>query len=176
MRKIVLVNGLISGAIVITVFMIHYPFMRNGTLSMDYSMIIGYTSMVISFSMIFFAIKTYRDQFGAGTITFGTGAKIGLMITGIASVIYALGWEVFSTFFASDFQEFYAQCYIDKVKASGADAAAIEAARAEMAQFAALYSNPLIRFGMTLSEILPVGIIVTLISAGILRKREILPA
>jgi hypothetical protein len=176
MRKIIIVNGLISGVIVSAMFFISYPLMRKGILNMNSGMIIGYASMVIALSMIFFGIKTYRDQYSNGSITFGRGVKIGLLIALIASCMYAASWEVFSAFFAPDFAEYYEQGYIDNLKAKGADLAALNAAKEQMAQWRELYKNPPIRFAMVMAEILPVGIIITLICAAILRKRQILPA
>ena len=176
MKKIIITNGLIAGTIVSGMLLISQPLMRDGTLNIDNGMIVGYTTMVIALSMVFFGIKTYRDQYQNGIITFGQAFKIGILIAVIAALVYAVVWEIYFNTVATDFVEFYATCHIDKLQKDGASAAEITKAREDMAEFAELYKNPIIRFAMTLAEILPVGIIITLISAAVLRKKEILPA
>jgi hypothetical protein len=176
MKRIIIVNGLIAGFIVSAGMLIHIPFVDKGIIDFDYGMIIGYTSMVISLSMVFFGIKTYRDQHQRGSITFWKGVQIGMLITLIASLMYAITWEVYFNTAASDFMEKYSEHYIDGLKEDGASAAELEAATQEMAHSTEMYKNPLVRFGFTLMEIVPVGLLITLISAGLLRKREVLPA
>jgi hypothetical protein len=176
MRKIVIVYGLIAGVIVSALMFISFPLQQAGIITYDYGMLVGYTSMVIALSMVFFGIKTYRDQQLDGKITFVQGLKAGLLITAIASVMYALSWEVFYTNFASDFMERYTDHYMNKMAANGASAVELNAERAKFESLGEMYKNPFIRFGMTLAEILPVGVLITLISAALLRKREILPA
>lgn len=176
MKRIVFTNGIIAGIIVSVIMVSTHPLIEKGIVSMDYGMIIGYTSMVISLSMVFFGIKTYRDQYQQGTVTFWKAFQIGILITLIASVMYAITWEVYYNVAASDFMEKYTEHYISGLAKEGASVGELEAARKEMAESAEMYKNPFIRFGFTLMEILPVGLLITLISAGLLRKKEILPA
>jgi hypothetical protein len=176
MKRIVIVNGLIAGAIVSLMFVISYPLTHNGTLSNEGSMIVGYTSMVIALSLVFVGIKSYRDQYLKGVITFGRSVAVGILITLIASVMYAGTWEIYYNTVASDFMEKYTASYLDKMKKEGASDAEIAQERAEMEEFNEQYKNPFIRFGVTLMEILPVGIIITLISAALLRRKEFLPS
>jgi hypothetical protein len=176
MRKIILVNGLISGIIVSTMFLISYPLMRNHTLSTTSSMVIGYAAMVLSLSLVFVAIKTYRDQYLDGSISFGTAFKVGLSVATIASIIYAAMWIVASYTIASDYAEFYTECQMNDLRAGGASAEELAAAKTQMDTFTKLYENPLLRFVMTMLEIFPVGLVMTLIAALVLKKRQILPA
>src|SRR4051812_21595851 len=94
MKKIVIIYGLIAGAIVGTMLIITMPLYESGTLNFDNGELLGYTTMVVALSMVFFGVKSYRDNYSGGTITFGQGAKVGLLITLIASLIYAMSWEV----------------------------------------------------------------------------------
>lgn len=177
MKKIIITNGLIAGAIVSLMFVISYPLMEKGILDYDSGMITGYASMVIALSVIFFGIKTYRDQYQNGAITFGQGFKIGILIALIAGVMYALTWEVYYNTVAQDFTQKYTEHYMEKMKARGASEAEMKTTLAEMESFNELYKNPVVRFLWTLGmELMPVGLIITLISAAILRKREVLPA
>jgi hypothetical protein len=131
--------------------------------------------MVIALSMIFFGVKAYRDNHLGGTITFGSALKVGLLITLVAALIYALSWEITRLNMKSDFMALYGEKQIEKMKTEGATEVALEVARKKMDDFVAMYKNPLIRFGITLMEIAPVGIVISLLSAALLRKKEFLP-
>jgi hypothetical protein len=126
--------------------------------------------------MVFFGIKTYRDQHLNGTITFWIAFKVGILITAIACLLYAITWEFYYNLAAPDFMQKYTEHSLEKMASEGASVGEIEAAKKKMADFNVMYQNPLIRFAMTITEILPVGLIITLISAALLRKKEIFPA
>jgi hypothetical protein len=176
MRKIILIHGLIAGVIVSAIMLISYPLMKNGILNAGSGMIIGYSSMVISLSVIFFAIKTYRDRHLNGSISFGKAFQVGILIAAIGSLMYAGTWQVFSYTVATDFTEFYTEHQINDLKSHGATANEVAIARKDMEDFAKMYENPVIRFAMTIMEIFPVGLVISLIAAAILRKRQFLPA
>jgi len=178
MRKVTLVFGLLAGAIVSVFMVIIMKLCENGTINFDNSDLIGYGSMVIALSMIFFGIKSYRDNYQNGTTKFGSGLQVGMLITLVASLLYAATGE---TIYQIDpegqaaFMDKYADHYINKLKESGASPAEIEHKVKEMANLKEMNKNPLIRFGIALAIILPVGIIITLISAAVLRRKEFLP-
>lgn len=171
MKKVILVNGLIAGAIVTTMGLISAYFCSRSQ-NYDNGMIYGYTAMIIAFSMIFVGVKTYRDKYQQGAISFGKAFRIGILITLIASSMYVIGWLIEYYCFIPDFGDKYAQHMLDKLKASGASAAAIAEKTAEMAQFKEYYKNPLFVVLMTYVEILPVGLLVTLISAFALKRNK----
>ena len=176
MKKIILLNGLIAGAIVSAMLLItQYIFRANDT-TLDYGMLIGFSTMIISLSLIFVAIKSYRDQHQKGVITFGKAFQIGILIAIIASLMYATTWEIYFNTTGSDFVEWYTKAQIDKMVEEGASEAELGEMKTSLEQLATIYQNPLMRFSMTLLEIFPVGLIITLISAGLLRKKEVLPA
>jgi hypothetical protein len=101
---------------------------------------------------------------------------MGLGISGVAGVIYVLGWEI--TLAATDyaFAEQYAQAMIEAAQAKGASADEIERMSAEMASFRDIYANPLFRMPITFIEIFPVGVVISLIAAALLRNSRFLPA
>ncbi|MGC4103797.1 DUF4199 domain-containing protein [Ferruginibacter sp.] len=169
MKKIVLVNGLIAGFIPISIFFITMGlYHKNG--NFEGGMWIGYASMLLGFSLIFVGIKNFRDKFNGGVISFGKGFKIGLLITLVASTLYVIGWLIDLYCFIPDFAEKYAAAMLDKLKASGADAAKIAAETKDMDNFVQLYKNPVMVVLFTYVEILPVGLIISLIAAAILKK------
>jgi hypothetical protein len=176
MQKIVLTYGLIAGAIVSVMILGSVPLWNRGILNFDNSEVVGYTTIVIALSMIFFGIKSCRDYHFKGSITFWQGIKIGLMITLIGSLMYVFAWQLSFNFLAPDFTDRMWQHFIDKAKSEGQSEAELNAALQEIETWRESYKNPLWRFALTLMEIVPVGIVITLISAAILRKKQILPA
>jgi hypothetical protein len=176
MKKIVIVYGLIAGAVVATIMMTIMYMYNSGTLNPDNGEVLGYTVMVISLSMIFFGVKSYRDKQSNGTISFGKGLKIGLLITLIAAVMYALAWEYTYAQLGDQFMTKYTQHHFDEMKAKGVSEADLEKEKSRMATMMEWYKNPIVRFGITIMEMAPVGIIITLISAALLRRKEFLPA
>ena len=176
MKKIILTYGLIAGAIISGFMYATMPLWENGTINFDNGELVGYTTMVISLSLVFFGVKSCRDQYYGGSISFWQAFKVGLLITLIASLMYALSWEVAYRTVASGFTEDLTQHYVEKAKSEAKDETELRVAMQEIEQFNEWYKNPLLRFGMTLMEILPVGIVITLISALLLRKKEVLPS
>lgn len=175
MTKTVLTYGLIASAITAAFMFGAMPFWKNGTITFDNGEIVGYTSMVIALSLIFFGVKSYRDKQLNGAITFGKALKVGFLIAGVAALGYATGWEFYFNLVAPDFMEEYASFCVSKAKSEGVPAEKVQQLIARMDQMKVMYKNPLMRFGMTMAEILPVGIVVALVSAGLLRKKEFLP-
>jgi hypothetical protein len=176
MRKIIVIYGLIAGAIVSAMLMVTMPLFESGALESVNGELLGYSTMVVALSLIFFGIKSYRDTYLNGVVTFGTGVKIGLSITLIASFMYATSWEVTLKTMKGDFIKQMTEKSIEKLKAEGRSEAAIAETQKKMDDLALMYKNPLIRFALTLFEIAPVGIIISLLSAALLKRKEFLPA
>ena len=173
MTKIVLTFGLISGVIITILMWIMLTAMSSG--KVEHGEIYGYSTMIIALSMVFFGIKSYRDNHG-GKVTFLKGLQVGILISMISALCYAASWEVYYRTSGGDFMKQYAAQVVEKMKETGASEAEITKTQTDLTQLAEIYQNFFVRFGMTLLEILPVGILVTLISAALLRKREVLPA
>jgi amino acid transporter len=179
MRKVSLTFGLLAGVIVSAYLIVVIMFwVKNGKI-VDDNALAGYAAIVIAFSMVFFGIKSYRDNYQSGKIRFWKGFQVGLFITLVASFMYVITWETFTQINPASseaFIDYYAQCQIDKLKGKGVSADEIDKQVKDMVDLKSMYRNPVIRFSMGLMEILPVGVIITLISAAILRKKEVLPA
>lgn len=173
MKKNIIIYGLIAG-IVVSVLMlssVNYLSHCEGNVDYDTSMLIGYASMLIAFSLVFVGIRNYRDKFNEGVVSFGKAFKIGIMIVSIASTIYVVAWLVDYFYFIPDFMEKYSAHTLDQLKASGASQIEIDKQTKDMASFGKMYQNPFFNAMMTYAEILPVGLIVTLISSLILKRK-----
>ncbi len=173
MGKIALTYGAISGSIVIGVMIIGFLLSTDGSHS---SMAFGYLIMIVALSLIFLAIKRYRDQALGGVIKFGSAFLLGLSIAAVAGVFYVAGWEGYLAATGHRFIEDYAAGIIEAKKAAGLAGEALQAEIAKMDELKANYANPLFRLPMTFIEIFPVGLIIALISAAVLRNPKVLPA
>ena len=169
MKKTVLTFGLISGAI--SALMMFAVLLFKDKIGFDKGAIIGYTTIILSFLLVFFGIRSYRENVGGGTITFGRAFAVGILITLISCICYVVAWEVIYFKFMPDFFAKYAAYVVEKAKASGASPAAIQAKLEEMKKFKQMYDNPFFNAAITFTEPFPIGLIVTLISALILRKK-----
>lgn len=170
MKKIVLTFGLIAGLIAsaFLVFSIAYCYSIN---SFEGNMLVGYASMLLSFSMVFVGIKNYRDKYNDGIISFGNAFKIGLYISLIASTMYVLTWLVDYYLFIPDFMDKFCEQALQKSRISGVSQAEMAIQTAEMDKYKEMYSTPIGVILLTYMEILPVGLVVSLISALILKKK-----
>lgn len=170
MRKTVLVYGILSGGIIIATIC--------GTIAVwgAHDVWIGYLVMVVALSAMFFGVKSYRDNALGGVIKFKTAFIVGLLIALVASVVYVAGWEVFLFVSNDDFMERYTASHIEKLKAEGVTGETLAKEVADMEYWKEMYKNPFIRAAITFTEIFPVGLIIALLCAAILRKSEVLPA
>jgi hypothetical protein len=135
-------------------------------------MIIGFSSMIAAFSLIFVGIKNYRDKQNAGIITFGKAFFLGLMISLVASTLYVITWGIEFHFFLPDFIDQYTAKQIQEINAGGLPADQMQKAIDDANEINYNYKNNIFFFAMyTYMEILPVGILITLISSWILRRK-----
>ena len=170
MKKNILVYGLISGCIVSALMAITVSMCYNSG-QFDSSILLGYASMIISFSMIFVAIKNYRDKYNGGIISFGKAFKIGLFITLITSTIYVIVWLIEERLFFPDFMEKYTAHEMTRLQSSGMSATELASQAKDLEQAKEWYKNPLLKILMTYAEIVPVGLVVTIISSLILKRK-----
>ena len=169
MRKTVLTFGLIAGAILSVMMFAIMAFVDR--INFDTAEVVGYTTMVLAFLMVFFGVKAYRDNVGGGEISFGRAFKVGILITAVATVCYVASWQVIYRTMTPDFGERYAAHQVEKLREHGATADEIAAEEQKMARFAEMYKNPLVNVAFTFLEPLPVGLVLTLVAAGVLSRR-----
>jgi hypothetical protein len=170
----ILTYGIIGGLIVgVALSAVVIGF--NGS-HLSNSMAIGYTIMLVGLSAVFVGVKRYRDIDRGGVIGFWQALGLGLAISFVAGIIYVAAWDSACAIAGMDFAGSYAASMIAQKKAAGVSGAQLAKFVAEMNAFKAQYANPLFRWPMTFIEIFPVGVLVSLISAGLLRNSQFLPA
>jgi hypothetical protein len=170
MKKIVWTFGLIAGAVLSLMMVVTIPFHEE--IGFDRGLIIGYASMVAAFLLIFFGIRSYRDNVAGGSVSFGRALVVGALIAAVASACYVATWEVIYFNFSHDYLAKYQAHQIEKARASGASQAELDTQLADMKKFEQMYQNPAINAAITFVEPLPVGLLIALVSAAVLRKRR----
>ena len=171
MKQVVIKFGLISGLIVALCLAV--VFILGDKLGLSHSLVTGYATMVVGFSVVYFGVRSYRDNQLQGRISFGKAFQTGLLISLITCTCYVVAWEImYFGGLVGDFEKTYSEQMIAEAKASGASQAKIDATVAEMARFAAMYRNPLYNSAMTFLEPLPIALLVSLVSAGVLSRKR----
>ena len=170
MKHTVLKFGFIAGGILGALMAVTVPLVIEDVVDGTLGQVIGYTTMIVAFLAVFFGIRAYRDGEGGGAITFGKAFRIGILIALIGCACYVAVWQVMYWGFFPDFAEKYGAAMIAKMQAQGKPAAEIAAAQQDMAKFARWYRNPLFNIAITFVEVFPVALIMTVVSAAILRR------
>jgi hypothetical protein len=172
MKRTVLVFGLISGAI-ITGMMLYMANLCYTNPEFESNDVVGYALMIAAFSFIFVGIKTYRDKHNGGYITFGKAFLSGLYISLIAAGMYVVVWLFDYYLFMPDYIDKYSQHVMYMAKIEGATEQELSAKAAEMASFADMYDSPVAVVLITFSEVFPIALFISLVSAAILRRKEV---
>ena len=174
MSRIILIFGVAAGLIVAVPMCLLVANAEPGSAATSH--FTGYLIMLLALSLVFLGVKRLRDRELGGVIRFVPALLAGLGISAVASVIYVIGWEI--TLAVTDFAfiDSYSNSAVESARAKGASAAEVEAVIAKMDEFRRQYANPLFRMPVTFIEIFPVGLLVSLISAALLRNSRFLPA
>ena len=175
MRKTVLTYGLLSGIMVLLLWFVTRNFWMapDGKMDMSKGEIWGYIDMIISLSMVFFGVRHFRDKYQDGRINFRKALWVGFLIALVASLVYMVGWAIYYN--TSDFMPQFMDQYMAYMKQkwvdSGMSAEELAKKSAEFQKNMEMYKNPFLMALLSIFEILPVGLLVALISALILRKK-----
>ena len=171
MKNAVLKYGLISGALISVMMMLTIPFHDQigfGTTGL----VVGYTTMLLAFMLIYFGVRSYRDTVGGGTVRFGRALAVGVLIAAVSSACYVATWEVMYFKFMPDFMDKYSAHVVEQARANGKSEAQIASQKAELDKMTVMYQNPLYNAALTFMEPLPVGLIIALLCAGVLSRKK----
>jgi len=172
MNRTILIFGLFAGAIVSALMALAILLAKGNQVNyFDWGMVIGYASMLLAFCLIFVAIRSYRDRYQRGTISFGTGFRLGIGITIIASVLYTLTWVLLYKTVYPEFPQDYRRYTLEKMRLEGKSSPEIAAAASQLDAMFADYDTWYVLLGYTFLEIFPVGLLVSLLSALILKRK-----
>jgi Protein of unknown function (DUF4199) len=167
LKKTILTFGLISGFIS-SLMMIASVLLAE---RIGHGYVLGYTTIVLSLLLVYFGVRSYRDNVAKGAITFGKAFLVGLAITVISCLLYVASWEIVYFNFMPDFMDKYADGMIQKIQASGKSAPEIQDQVEKLNKMKVQYKNPFYNMAYTFIEPFPVGLVITLLSAAVLRKK-----
>lgn len=166
MKRYVLIFGLVIGTIW-TAIMIYMAYLMYTTPDIKTNDVLGYALMIIIWSIIFFGVRNYRNKQLGGVISFGKAFKTGVWISLVASTLYVAVWLFYYYLFVPDWLDAYiAHCL------KQASASELAAKTAEMETLREMYKNPLFVILYTYVEVLPIGLVISLVSALILKKKS----
>ncbi|SFG76565.1 DUF4199 domain-containing protein [Pedobacter insulae] len=171
MKKNILIFGLISGLIASSMLIAMTVICYNSG-KVEGNMWLGYTFMLVAFSFVFVGVKNYRDKFSDGMISFGKAFKIGIIITGIAASFYVLVWLICYYLFIPDFMERFTELTINNLKAEHTDPVKLKEQIEGIEFYKGMYKTPFGVILLTYMEILPLGILISLITALILKRKD----
>ena len=169
MKRIVVTFGLISGAVMALFMVATMPFIDGHG---GGSLVVGYAGMVAAFLLVYFGVRSYRDNVLGGTISFGRAFSAGILIAAIASLCYVATWEVIYYNFMPDFYSKYAQSAVERARNSGKSEAEVAKVQADMDTMVERVENPVFVTVATFAEPFPVGLVIALVSAGVLRRKR----
>jgi hypothetical protein len=172
--RIILIFGLAAGLAVAVPMCLMVASSEHGSAAT--SLFAGYLVMVLGLSLVFLGVKRLRDRELGGVIRFVPALVAGLGISAVAGLIYVVGWEITLAVTDYAFIDDYSDAAVEAARAKGASAAEVEKVITQMSEFRAQYADPLFRLPVTFIEIFPVGCLVSLISAALLRNSRFLPA
>jgi hypothetical protein len=175
MLRTILIYGAIAGLIV-AIPMFTLLAIKGEDDAWSSSYFFGYAIMILALSMIFVGVKSYRDKVKGGVIKFLPAFLLGLGISVVAGVIYVIGWEITLQLTGGDFYADYTASALAAAQAKGLPPAELDAMRTQMEEMERMYANPLLRLPLTFIEIFPVGVIISLITALLMRNSRFLPA
>jgi len=168
MKKIILRNGLRSLIVMTAIFVVNFLVMKS--VGYEVQEIMGYAGIILSLLFVYFGMRQYRDRVNGGVMRFGQGLKVGVLITLLPSVLFGLIDQVYSHFIDKDFYKNYYAAYQQKLKLQ-VPAERYAAALQQLESERAMFSNPLIQFGVMFLTVFLIGVIITVISALILRRK-----
>jgi hypothetical protein len=170
MKSFVVKFGFISGGISAALLFLTFVLLRGPWL-FENGAFVGYAGMVLSFSVIFIGVRSYREQVGKGSVSFGKALQAGLLMALISSCCYTVVWLCINHFLWPNFADDYLQHEMNHLRQSGVAEVVLQQKMKAMEEYKSMTANPLVNALITFTEPLPVGFIVALLSAAFLRKK-----
>ena len=131
--------------------------------------VIGYASIVVALSFVFFGIKHFRDRVNQGSVSFAQALKIGLtisLITGLAFGVLDIIYRLINPEFTTEYYDYM----VEQAKAT-VPADQLDAKLAEMESQREFFSNPLLSFFVMTLTVVIIGFIISLLSSLVLQRK-----
>jgi hypothetical protein len=171
MKQVIWKNGLISGALITTFTLISMYFCYTSE-TMQGNMLLGFTAMFLAFAFIFVGVKNFRDKHNEGVVTFGKAFMVGLYIALISSSMYVIGWMFEYHLVMPDFMDKYVDYGIQHIDKASLSAEEYDKQVKGLESYRHTYDNKISMALLTYMEILPVGMLMSLIAALVFMRKK----
>ena len=161
--------GLASGALAAAMMLATFPLID--AIGFEKTDLIGYTTMVLSALLVYFGVRSYRTQTGDG-ITFGRGFTVGILITLVSCLSSVAAFQIVYFKVTPEYGDRFAACMVERARAQGERPEKIEETAKQAQVLKRLYDNPATNAALTFVLHFPIGLVTSLISAAVLRKRS----
>jgi len=170
MKKVILRTGIYCSLALIVFFLITLGIGKK--LSFELQEVIGYVGIILCLIFVYFGIRQYRDKVNGGTLSFGQGIKVGLLIVLLPALLFGIFDVVYSTYINPGFYDAYCSAQLAKLQESVPAAEYEVKSKQIKAQMELFRNNPLFQFIVMALTVIIVGFILTVISTLILRKNK----
>lgn len=169
MQKTIQRYGLYGAVTIVILFVLALWLGKN--LSYSVREVIGYTSMIISLSFVFFGIKHFRDKVNNGSVSLGKALVIGLAISLITALAFGILDVIYIKYINPNFtEEYYANSIAQMQEAL--PAAEFEIEKAKMEEQKEMFMSPVMNFIIMSMTVFVIGLIISLISALTLQRKQ----
>ncbi|MGL1888606.1 MAG: DUF4199 domain-containing protein [Reichenbachiella sp.] len=170
-NKAIIAHGIVAGLVMnLSWWGYNWIFVGEGNYDDGVGEVVGYVTIALGMVEVFMGVRKYRDKLES-SFPFNEAFLFGLGMVFVASLVYTIGWMLYSGMILPDFAEQYSLSQVNALEQTGASVDEVEALRASWDQWTAWYQNPFIKFGMTFMEIFPIGLLFSAIAAFILKKK-----
>jgi len=166
MKNPILRFGLIGGIVLFILAQLQWQFVGT-SMSYNQAQIVGYLSIIFALTSIYFAVRKYREEVGAGYISFGKAFQIGSLTALIPAAFMFVSTVIF---YLSYGEEFKAWALAEMQKTTPPEKLAMMMEQYETNQ--ALYDNPYFQGLIMFLTVMVIGLIVSAITAFILQKKR----
>lgn len=170
MRKTVVRFGFMGVVLMFVILTIEFLIFRK-KYNFDVQEIIGYITIILSLSFVYFGIRHWRDNYNSGSLSFGEGFKLGLLITLFPSLAFGLLSLFEIGVLDPEFNDKYYAHAVQKLKASTPpDELPQELQKLDSQK--EMFSSPFVQFGAMCLTVFLIGIVITVIATLILQKSK----
>lgn len=167
----ILQHGLIAGVLMSLV--LFGPFFIVGPdpdWAQRWGRVIGYAGMVLALTATFFAMRAERERAG-GVIAFTRALGIGLGVSLVAGVFFALATWAFYAYVGDALPQKLYDAYLAAARASQGDPATVAAKVAEVEAMRDFFFNYPMQGAVMGATVFLIGAVESLVGAAIVRRR-----
>jgi hypothetical protein len=171
MKPTVLRYSLFAIIAILVFSAIHVFFIIPPKVSFEAAEVAGYLTMTLSMVFVFFGIKHFRDHVNNGTLSFGQGMKVGLLIALGPAIFFALFDLLYVKVINPGWSDEYYSHYVQEAT-RGVPAAELPGKLKQIEDQKAFFEQPAMLFLVMFATVFIIGCIVTIISALTLRRKR----